>query len=126
VLGEIMGSVKRVSDIVAEIAAASEEQATGIDQVNNAITQMDDTTQRNAALVEEAASAAKSMEHQARELVSEMSFFQVRTTTAVARAPASVVTMPRPAPARVDASTARPVRKRAAGGGSADAVWQEF
>jgi methyl-accepting chemotaxis protein len=88
VLSEIMDSVKKVSDIVAEIAAASEEQAAGIEQVNNSVTQMDDTTQQNAALVEEAASAAKSMEQQAQLLVSEVSFFRSNRHAAAPTAPA--------------------------------------
>ncbi|PDT88846.1 chemotaxis protein [Bradyrhizobium sp. Y36] len=61
---EIVQSVKRVTDIMAEISAASQEQRGGIEQVNNAVTQMDKVTQQNAALVEEAAAAAKSMEDQ--------------------------------------------------------------
>ncbi|MGJ5203260.1 methyl-accepting chemotaxis protein [Bradyrhizobium sp. HKCCYLR20261] len=61
---DIVQSVKRVTDIMAEISAASQEQRGGIEQVNNAVTQMDKVTQQNAALVEEAAAAAKSMEEQ--------------------------------------------------------------
>ncbi|MDO8608620.1 MAG: methyl-accepting chemotaxis protein [Phaeospirillum sp.] len=74
-LEEILGSVKRVADIVAEIAAASAEQASGIDQVNQAITQMDEMTQQNAALVEESTAAAHSLEDQARHLGEVMAFF---------------------------------------------------
>jgi methyl-accepting chemotaxis protein I, serine sensor receptor len=76
-LTEIVASVKRVADIVAEISAASEEQASGIDQVNTAVTQMDTTTQQNAALVEESAAASKAMEQQAQALVETVSFFAV-------------------------------------------------
>jgi methyl-accepting chemotaxis protein-1 (serine sensor receptor) len=76
-LTEIVASVKRVADIVAEISAASEEQASGIDQVNTAVTQMDTTTQQNAALVEEAAAASKAMEQQAQMLVDKVSFFSI-------------------------------------------------
>jgi methyl-accepting chemotaxis protein len=65
---EIVMAVKMVSDIVNEIAAASLEQSAGIDQVNNAITNMDDVTQQNAALVEQAAAAAVSLQDQAQEL----------------------------------------------------------
>jgi methyl-accepting chemotaxis protein len=63
-MGEIVGSVRRVTDIMAEISAASQEQSAGIEQVNTAVSQMDKITQQNAALVEEAAAAAKSMEEQ--------------------------------------------------------------
>ncbi len=74
-LREIMTSVKKVSDIVAEMAAAAREQASGIEQVNKAILQMDQVTQQNAALVEETASASQSMGAQARELQGLMAFF---------------------------------------------------
>jgi methyl-accepting chemotaxis protein len=65
---EVVASVARVTDIMAEITAASREQSAGIDQVNAAITQMDQTTQQNAALVEEAAAAASSMQEQSARL----------------------------------------------------------
>jgi methyl-accepting chemotaxis protein len=67
-MDEIVTSVKKVTDIVSEIAAASMEQSAGIDQVNNAITNMDEVVQQNAALVEEAAAAANSLEDKAQEL----------------------------------------------------------
>ena len=65
---EVVYSVKRVTDIMSEISAASVEQSSGIEQVNQAITQMDDVTQQNAALVEEAAAAAESLEEQTQQL----------------------------------------------------------
>ena len=65
---EIVASVKRVTDIMGEISAASEEQSSGIDQVNRAVSQMDEVTQQNAALVEEAAAAAGSLQEQAQRL----------------------------------------------------------
>lgn len=74
-LENIVISVKKVSDIVIEIAAASEEQAAGIRQVNKAVLQMDETTQQNAALVEEATSASESIRTQARNLRELMRFF---------------------------------------------------
>jgi methyl-accepting chemotaxis protein len=76
-MSEVVNSVKRVTDIMAEIAAASTEQSQGIEQVNTAITQMDDVTQQNAALVEEAAAAAESLEEQAQELAALMSTFKL-------------------------------------------------
>jgi len=75
-LTEIVDSVKKVTDIVAEIAAASQEQSVGIEQVNKAVTQMDEVTQQNAALVEEAAAASRSMEDQGQKLVELMRFFR--------------------------------------------------
>ena len=72
---EIVSSVQRVTDIMGEIAAASVEQSAGIDQVNNAITSMDEATQQNAALVEEAAAAAESLSEQALTLKEVVSVF---------------------------------------------------
>jgi methyl-accepting chemotaxis protein len=74
---EIVQSVKRVTDIMAEISAASQEQRGGIEQVNTAITQMDKVTQQNAALVEEAAAAAKSMEDQTGSLAQMVAQFRL-------------------------------------------------
>ncbi|MDM8354896.1 methyl-accepting chemotaxis protein [Pandoraea communis] len=75
-MGEIVQAVKRVTDIMGEISAASAEQSSGIEQVNRAITQMDEVTQQNAALVEEAAAAAGALESQADELRDAVSVFQ--------------------------------------------------
>ncbi|RZJ85063.1 MAG: HAMP domain-containing protein, partial [Massilia sp.] len=80
-MGEVVSSVRRVSDIVAEISAASAEQSTGIGQVNQAIVQMDGVTQQNAALVEEAAAAAESLQQQAATLVALVGQFQVEEST---------------------------------------------
>jgi methyl-accepting chemotaxis protein len=91
-LEEIVSSVKRVTDIIAEITAASQEQASGIDQVNKAIMQMDEATQENAALVEETTSASQSMKEQARELMSQVEVFKVsdrREASCVKRLPAA-------------------------------------
>ena len=76
-MGEIVASVQRVTDIMAEISSASQEQSAGIEQVNQTITQMDETTQQNAALVEEATAAARAMEEQASELSAAVSIFRV-------------------------------------------------
>jgi methyl-accepting chemotaxis protein len=77
---EIVNAVKRVTDIMAEISAASNEQSQGIEQVNQAITQMDEVTQQNAALVEEAAAAAESLEEEAQSLTRSVSVFKVDAT----------------------------------------------
>ena len=90
-LTEIVSSVKKVTDIVAEIAAASQEQSSGIDQVNKAVMSMDEVTQQNAALVEEAAAASKSMEDQAEKMIELMGFFKTGAH-ASASAPASATT----------------------------------
>jgi methyl-accepting chemotaxis protein len=79
-LYEIVGSIRQVADIVGEIASASGEQATGIEQINKALTQMDDATQQNAALVEENAATAKALEHQARAMDRQIAFFRIGET----------------------------------------------
>jgi methyl-accepting chemotaxis protein-1 (serine sensor receptor) len=138
-LAEIMESVKKVTDIVAEIAAASEEQSAGIEQVNNAVSQMDNVTQQNAALVEEASAASKAMEQQSATLVSQIGYFrsrdghaivrEVATSTPETRASARPTsrTPARPAApqrAAADASTSAPPQLARASGD--DSVWQEF
>ncbi|WP_202729985.1 methyl-accepting chemotaxis protein [Achromobacter xylosoxidans] len=79
---EVVASVKRVTDIMGEIAAASQEQASGIEQVNRAVSQMDEVTQQNAALVEEAAAAAGSMQDQAHALVRAVGVFRLNEDAA--------------------------------------------
>ena len=74
---EVVSSIKRVTDIMGEISAASNEQATGVAQVGEAVTQMDQATQQNAALVEEIAAAASSLKSQAQELVGTVAVFQL-------------------------------------------------
>jgi methyl-accepting chemotaxis protein-1 (serine sensor receptor) len=88
-LADIVDSVKKVTDIVAEIAAASQEQSAGIDQVNNAVSQMDEMTQQNAALVEEAAAAARAMQEQAGELARQVAFFRLDGDAVPAAQPAA-------------------------------------
>ncbi|WP_421133302.1 methyl-accepting chemotaxis protein [Alteromonas sp. A079] len=75
---EIVVSIKRVNDIMAEIAAASSEQASGIDEVSKAVSQMDEVTQQNAALVEEAAAAAESLQAQSESMISQISVFKLK------------------------------------------------
>jgi methyl-accepting chemotaxis protein len=77
-MNEIVIAVKRVTDIMSEIAAASNEQSAGIEQVNEAITQMDDVTQQNAALVEEATAAAEAMREQASTLANAVGVFRLK------------------------------------------------
>lgn len=82
-MDEIVDSVKRVTDIMAEIFSASQEQSAGIEQVNQAITQMDEVTQQNAALVEEAAAAAASLQNQAEQLAETVGSFKLDNRTPV-------------------------------------------
>ncbi len=85
---EIVTSIKRVTDIMAEISAASLEQSSGIEQVNTAITQMDDVTQQNAALVEQAAAAAESLEEQALQLVQVVTRFKLEESVQIQKSAA--------------------------------------
>jgi methyl-accepting chemotaxis protein len=73
----IVGSIKKVADIVGEIAAASREQSSAIEQVNKAVMQMDEMTQQNAALVEQSTAASQSMAEQARTLNQTMERYRV-------------------------------------------------
>jgi methyl-accepting chemotaxis protein len=91
---EVVTSIKRVSDIVAEIAAASEEQSSGIEQVNEAIMQMDNVTQQNASLVEQEAAAAEALRELAQNLAHTVSIFRLGNEEMAVRVPA-----PAPAPA---------------------------
>jgi len=114
-LKEIIGNVQNVADTVAEITAASQEQASGIDEINRAVTQMDEAVQQNAALVEEAASASENMAAAAEQLRSQMRQFKVRQLSGGAGgggwdAPSAAAPAPRPAAK----PAARPAPKPAA------------
>ena len=85
---EVVASIRRVTDIVGAISAASSEQSTGVAQVGQAITQMDQATQQNSALVEESAAAAESLKLQARQLVDAVAFFRLASGSATHAAPA--------------------------------------
>jgi methyl-accepting chemotaxis protein len=115
-LTEIVTSVKRVADIIAEIAAASAEQSSGIDQVNKAVGQMDQVTQQNAALVEEAAAAAESLDDQARALLEVVGFFETGDAARAAFTPArGASSQTRPRAGRAPHATQqRPTPARAA------------
>jgi len=143
---EVVQQVKRVTDIMSEISAASMEQSSGIEQVNTAVTQMDEVTQQNAALVEQAAAAAESLQEQAESLADAVSVFKLEgqaakaaagydgidrrgpnRATNVARLKPATVCMDAPqatvAPAEVAARSpsARPARAV-----NADDSWEEF
>jgi len=89
---EILASVRQVTGIMAEISAASDEQSTGIDQVNTAVVQMDQVTQQNAALVEEAAAAAGSLQEQVQNLAQAVSVFRLKSTEII-EAPQEVLAL---------------------------------
>jgi len=125
-LEEIVGAVKKVTDIVAEIAAASREQSAGIEQVNRAVMQMDETTQQNAALVEEAAAASQAIVEQAQALSALVAHFEV----GAAEDRATAAHAPRAAERRLkDRPWSKTAMKPAAAGRKAagsDAEWSEF
>ena len=138
-LEEIVNGVKKVTDIVGEIAAASQEQSVGIEQVNKAIVQLDELTQQNAALVEEASAASESMGGQADDLNKMMQFFTVaqsdsrhvaapetsssgsdrRHSAAVSEHGATAADAP-----LEQANPVAPLRRAAGNGG--DLEWEEF
>ena len=131
-MGDIVDSIVRVTDIMGEITSATHEQTIGIEQINMAIAQMDEVTQQNAALVEEAAAASQSMQEQAGELAHVVGFFKTgnhvasvsKLSPARAAAPAPAIARPaaRPAPAR-KAVAAAPARR---GNAAAESEWEEF
>ncbi|PPD47277.1 MAG: diguanylate cyclase [Methylotenera sp.] len=134
---EIVTSVKRVSDIISEIAAASQEQSIGIEQVNDAIMKMDDVTQQNTALVEEAAAAAESMMEQADELMNAVSVFQLEGddnsnkrlgSSPVRGATKGVASKSTSSPVRLVTARQAPIRqvKAVVKSGVSDADWEEF
>jgi methyl-accepting chemotaxis protein len=96
-------SIKQVAGVVSEIAAASAAQAGGLEQVNKSLTQMDEATQQNSALVEENAATAKTLEQQSQDMHERVSFFQLGDA-AEAEAPPRVVAM---APKRLAAGSRR-------------------
>jgi methyl-accepting chemotaxis protein len=131
---QVVGSIRRVTDIMAEITSASQEQTGGIEQVNRAIGQMDSVTQQNAALVEEAAAAASSMQDQAGKLAEVVSVFKLDrahsiavpapvAAVAVAAAPVRPVTK-RAAPPKAIAAAKPAKRKEPVAAGAGD--WEEF
>ncbi|WP_175870002.1 methyl-accepting chemotaxis protein [Burkholderia sp. BCC0397] len=122
-MGQVKLAIKQVSDIVAEIAAASREQSQGIGQVNLAIEQMDMVTQQNAALVEQAAAAAHSLEEQAGRLQEAMATFKLAPNAVDAPAVASSV----PAPARTKPPAVAPLVVGLSEPAVAEAVdWKAF
>ena len=137
-LEAIVLSVKKVNDIIAEIAAASEEQSSGIEQVNKAVMQIDETVQQNAALVEEAAAAAESLQEQSSRLTELMDTFNTgehgtmspkAVNNLLSRPAAPARASAKPALHGVQSKAAQPVRKTAEAPRKAvgdDSSWSEF
>ena len=129
-MDEIVTSVQHVADIMSEITAASQEQSSGIEQVNLAITQMDEMTQQNAALVEQAAAAAESMEEQSVSLAQAVSVFKLNTGNVMSASARPVVRE-----AKVQAPAKKAIPQVSAEGNSPkkltknsadDDSWEEF
>ncbi len=126
-MNEIVSAVKRVTDIMAEIAAASNEQSSGIEQVNQALVQMDEVTQQNAALVEEAAASAEAMQEQALALTAAVHVFKINKDKAGTRAAvAKPAATPAPAAARKVPEIPTKERKLIKAREEADGDWKEF
>jgi methyl-accepting chemotaxis protein len=140
-LGEIVTGVKKVTDMMAEIAASSMEQASGIEQVNKAVTSMDTVTQQNAALVEQASAAAHTLTEQAANLTELIARYRLdKASVAAPKLPAAppAASSSAAAPAVERRAANRPFRdkkestlpkkqppERNAASGD-DEVWQEF
>jgi methyl-accepting chemotaxis protein len=148
-LTEIVESINKVAAVVSDIANASIEQATGIEQINKALTQMDEVTQQNSALVEENAATAKTLEHQAKAMDDQVAFFQIGSGSDHREPSYAKEPMAKPAPRKAAAPPSRgpaarsqpmaaPKRVAAGGGGArgmqtalatavnADNDWKEF
>jgi methyl-accepting chemotaxis protein len=134
-MDEIMDGIRRVADIMGEISAATGEQTLGIEQINEAIGQMDQTTQQNASLVEEAAAASETLQRQAAELADAVRVFKLEAVAAApaaapARAPAPTpASTPSPAPAPAPARKALPPMRSARAKAEpvlADSSWEAF
>lgn len=121
---EIVTSIKRVNDIMSEIAAASAEQSSGLDEVGKAVSQMDEMTQQNAALVEEAAAAAESLQSQAEQLAMNVARFRLSDSgQPVIKSPAKALAKPKStpsaAPVKAKAKLAKPAKPN-------DDEWESF
>jgi methyl-accepting chemotaxis protein len=125
---EIVNSVKRVADIIGEISAASSEQSSGIDQVNTAVTNMDETTQQNAALVEQAAAASESLVEQANNLAQVVSIFKLGSSNASPQIERRAANSPlrRPPNAKPASATTSTAAVAKTGTDDTTAEWEEF
>jgi len=125
-MDEVVNSFQVVANLVTEITNASREQASGIEQVTQAVSQMDEVTQQNAALVEEAAAAAESLEEQARGLVQSVSMFKLADGDVTPAAMAPRLSTPGAKPAGVNRRVAAPAKKIPVQLADTDEEWEEF
>jgi len=124
-LDEIVRSVQKVTDIIAEIAAAGQEQSAGIDQINKAITQLDGAVQQNAALVEETAASASNLDQESGELLSMVENFELGQGGSSRRSRATQAARPA-TPVQRSTSSARATASHTARPQADDDVWEEF
>jgi methyl-accepting chemotaxis protein len=108
-LAEIVESINQVASIVSDIATASSEQATGIEEVNKALTQMDEVTQQNSALVEEATATSKTLDQQAQAMSEQVAFFRVDQGTVIQKSASAVPARAAMSPQRSQAPHPRAV-----------------
>jgi methyl-accepting chemotaxis protein len=136
-MAEVVSSVQRVTDIMAEISTAGDEQSAGIEQINQAVSEMDTVTQQNAALVEEAAAAAEAMQQQAANLERVVSVFQLDGHQRVAKpapvakpsaARLAIAKSAKPAAARPAPAISAPAKsqKRVTSSAGGEGDWEEF
>ncbi len=118
---QIVASVQQVADIMNEITSASQEQSSGIEQVNTSIVEMDNATQQNAALVEQAAAAARSMQEQSERLVEAVAVFRMEGSAAAYAAPAARESTALAVPVRATVPALRPARGSAGSGAASSA-----
>jgi methyl-accepting chemotaxis protein len=125
-MGEIVASVRRVTDIMGDIANGSQEQLAGIEHINAAVSQMDQGTQQNAALVEQASAAAATMQERAGHLSHAVDQFRLDDAGASAAGPASISALPR-RPKRIAAPVPiAPHAARKVANGADEDQWMEF
>ena len=127
-MDEIVASVKRVTDIMGEITAAGHEQETGIGQINQAIAEMDTVTQQNAALVEEAAAAAESLQDQAANLAHVVSVFKLEGLQTVEQAPTANIKSRAETPrlARIAADNSARIKRVMNAPAATNEEWEQF
>jgi methyl-accepting chemotaxis protein len=126
-LNDIAGDVREVSTIIEVIAAASEEQSAGIGQVNNAVMTLDDVTQQNAALVEEASAASRNTLDLSQVLMKQVAYFTLQGESVAAKPAAQPAQAPAPVPARPTPAAAWPARRSASAElAVAGDAWTEF
>ncbi|MDR3391125.1 MAG: methyl-accepting chemotaxis protein [Sulfuriferula sp.] len=130
-MSEVVSSVQRVTDIMSEISAASREQSQGIEEINQAVTQMDEATQQNAALVEEAAAAAKSLQDQAgylEEVVNRFKLSDIQHRPQASHTPMKTIAGTRPMPIvpKFSGRSLPHAQKKIAVKPAGDEGWEEF